>query len=863
MSWEPAWVPDGRGGFRRNRAASEEGEEVEESGEMKENDSINKKSGEDDDTEEEGEITPFPHSGIAEPPRSSTAGHLDYRSPNYRGRVPNNSRLGPRERPRQRNSFSGNVPSQRMAGNNNNTGPFSREVSFPGGNNNSNPFSSRDGPAPPPPPPPFRGEPPSFRDSFGARDFRNEPSPQTNRDFSDGPPSRDFRGEPPPPPSRDFRGEPSSRDFRGDAPNRDFRNELPARDFRGEPPHGRDFRGPNDPSGRDYRGVPPNRDFRGPGEPPNRDYRVSEGPLGRDFRERIDTLPHPNREFRGGKQPSRDRELPPFGSSGPSSREPAFRDGPSREMPFRDGPRDPPFRDGLAPFRDGTTRDPPFRDVPKRESSFQGSTRERDAFSTRDPPFPNTSRDQNRETRFGDSSVPPAYSAPAATKISLGQGVSNVAPKSRPTDPRRRPSKESGSIVTQGSTGVSASNEIAANNVDKPSSDLRASSGPLTTGSGFGDGSAISTAAASTRRMGSYSSLADKATIADKPLSTSDPSIHNLTIPVSNTQVPRPVGGFRSPPARRTSSGLSSRNERGDYYGPTGIQGQARHWSAANDRGRLSISNSTSIPGRLQAQQQQQTQSHSSQQLPLVPPVNSRSLGFRQNDPRFKILENAQSDAVARPDQGKQGKAFPKTAGIRPRPDEGHYGDGHLIEDDRASQQSVPQNAKAYEDIQRDAAIDNESRKMTSYDPFGRTRDWKDRPFGNRTPNATPKSSPVNQKATKVILPSPEKDRLKTSPTAHEQSQPAISRATIDKDVMAGNDVTSTQTSAQGSSAPRSALKRNKSDELPPLRMALLGDKDVIKRAEAAVQHLMELLAGSSVQVSKPILTLLGVNYFS
>ena len=152
---------------------------------------------------------------------------------------------------------------------------------------------------------------------------------------------------------------------------------------------------------------------------------------------------------------------------------------------------------------------------------------------------------------------------------------------------------------------------------------------------------------------------------------------------------------------------------------------------------------------------------------------------------------------------------------------------------------------------------------MTSYDPFGRTRDWKDRPFGNRTPNATPKSSPVNQKATKVILPSPEKDRLKTSPTAHEQSQPAISRATIDKDVMAGNDVTSTQTSAQGSSAPRSALKRNKSDELPPLRMALLGDKDVIKRAEAAVQHLMELLAGSSVQVSKPILTLLGVNYFS
>ena len=84
MSWEPAWLPDGRGGFRRNRADEGAAEEGEESGEMKEQQESKKTK---DDDEEEGEITPVvpqqPQGGV--PSRSSSTGHLDFRAGPYRG----------------------------------------------------------------------------------------------------------------------------------------------------------------------------------------------------------------------------------------------------------------------------------------------------------------------------------------------------------------------------------------------------------------------------------------------------------------------------------------------------------------------------------------------------------------------------------------------------------------------------------------------------------------------------------------------------------------------------------------------------------------------------------------------------------
>jgi hypothetical protein len=503
MSWEPAWVPDGRGGFRRNHTNknNEDVEEGEESGEMKEP-APAKKNTKGDEDEEEGEITPLPSAGGPPgpgpgpgPPRSSSTGNLDFRAP-YRGRGSNSSRfVANRDRPRQRNSFSGTMPAQRYPGPSTiGNSSFGREGGFSVGGNGAPPFSARDAqPPPPPPPPPAFRDPPSFRDPHSSRDIMDGPPPRAGREFRDfapGQPSgsqrgdpglfagRDFRGEPPSlgrdfvdaPPSRDFRGDQApppprdNRDIRGvDQPN--FRGEPPLREFRDPPFRGPP--GPPEPPGRDYRNDPANRDFRGPSDPMTRDYRGGDGP-NRDFRDRNDSVSLSSRDFRVGNPPSKrdvfgrdpyqnpnsdrppammsgagdnregynappiHREPPSFGSN----KVPASRDQP----PYRDGPvRNPPFREVEPPYRDPASREGLFRDGPRDTPFRDGASRDPREGTPKDTPFQGASRD--RDLPFGKRDASSSSTVPRDTGRDPSFGSrepyargENLSDRGRPVD---------------------------------------------------------------------------------------------------------------------------------------------------------------------------------------------------------------------------------------------------------------------------------------------------------------------------------------------------------------------------------------------------------------------------------------------
>jgi hypothetical protein len=261
-------------------------------------------------------------------------------------------------------------------------------------------------------------------------------------------------------------------------------------------------------------------------------------------------------------------------------------------------------------------------------------------------------------------------------------------------------------------------------------------------------------------------------------------------------------------------------------------------------------------------QQQQQAQSAPSQQPPPAPSMNSRPPNFRNNDPRFKHQEKAQADAMVRPDQGKPSSTTTVQRLGDLKKKKNRFGDGRFGEDDGADQQVAPPKAHSYEDAARDPDTASGSMSLTAVDPFGRTRDWKERTFGNRTPNTTPRSSPMKQKAIKSLSSSPQKEKVKAT-AAHllnEYPKPPSTVSISDKKSIAQTEnsssdafeINKTSSGALATSPNTGEAPRSKPEELPPLLMSLLGDQDVIKRAEAAVQHLSEVISNPSMQVRRP-----------
>ena len=902
MSWEPAWVPDGRGGFRRNshtnksdnNSNNEDKEEGEESGEMKDMTSSgagegeNVGSGKGNEDEEEGEIA-HTTGGPNGPPRNNSTGEF-HRSPFLGRGPPNNNPRFPtdRDHPRQqRNSFTGPLPpSQRSSS-------FGRDGGFAGGG--AAPFAGRDSQALPPPPPPSFRDPSSFRggDSHSNRDMADaRPPPRPGRDFrdhrGDGPPpfaGRDFRGgDAPPNGSRDFNDGPPSRDFRGDhqgplppAPlredGRDFRDHAGPRDFRSQP-------GPPEPPGRGMDG--PNRHFRGSSDQLNRDYRGGEG-TSRDFRDRNDVSPHGGRDFRSGNPPPKRDEfgrapfpkndrppgnkregfnvLSPFGSGKPPALrdQPPYRDGPVRSTTFREG--EPPYRESASSegsFRDGP-RDIPFRDgpvrdargIPPKEHLFHGVSRDRDVpFNKRDRPMPAGPRDASRESTFvnrdqygrgeshadrsrlgdgppftnkkddhqrepsfgsgippesnfgplggssavqrttqpfrGDTLASPSSFPPSSATTVAGFGLPATSPavSTRPTDPRRRPSKEP--VVTSSNQQGVSSSLLSQEGGGKPAASTNSSQDTSE------DAKLIPPPSHPARRMGSYSSLADSSGSASATIVPHPPSQLDRG---SNGGSRHDQGPFHSPVPRRPSSdAMSPRNERGDHHGPPGSGGAARLRSPVNERGRPVPSGASPSPNKASMQNRQQVPSSgTTQHPPFAPAMTGRPPHFRQNDPRFRHHERVKAEQEAT-----------HLSGLNANGEEAGYSTGGDVRTKHPQPHQV--------------------------DPFGRTRDWAESSKkSTQSPPGTAPSSPKKKRQIQI----PFGSREQTTSSA-ESAPGSLAAEKV-------NDKKATNPGSLAHANPASSL--SKGEDLPPLLTTSLGDDDVVKRAEAAVKELEAVIS--------------------
>ena len=446
--------------------------------------------------------------------------------------------------------------------------------------------------------------------------------------------------------------------------------------------------------------------YLGPREPPYSSSRRDNDavPLGREPFRSGSNIRDRDPPFAGGDMPSGGRGDPPFhrdNSFGRINREeirdrefgPSGRDrdlGP-REPPHfkprpgafnqRGGPgaarepgphhhrqpsyeRDAGFAGPESGNRDSFTSSPapPFKKTIGRDGSFSAGS----SSGPRDnPPF-NEAASTGRDS-FHPSRVPSgaALSAGGIDSAFTSSGTAAPAPaSSRPTDPRRRPSKEASQLLP------AAQQPDGSANANPPSSssslELRRqlSRGGLPTASNmatstFADAPLSSSAQPTspalpspgppTRRMSSYSSLADNASFS----STQQSQQHEASN-VNSANSSRP-SGFRSPTSRRPVVEPFREERDGEYYGTSGgAGGQARQFSPNDSRGGRSMfqrsptssagpspraQNLPNVPSiqqpssQTQVSAQQQTQG-SSQQLPLAPPL--RPPNFRNNDPRFK-----------------------------------------------------------------------------------------------------------------------------------------------------------------------------------------------------------------------------------
>jgi hypothetical protein len=714
MSWEPAWVADGRGGFVRNSQRPDE-----DKGEEKKHPPLPPTG----DDEEEGEIGGGGGGNMHLPNNNNN----NFRGPRFGGGGRGggggnqNRPFGGGRHSRHHGSFSG-TPGNAPPSNINNAGPppfVKREGSFGGGRGGGG-FAGRPG------------------------DFRNN---------NDGPP-RDFRGDGGPPPGRDFN---NFRNNNSDGPGFRGPDEPPPPNFRDRggpdvPPPNRDFSGgPREPFGGPQR--PPFRDgppFRQGGERGRSLSNASLPPFGGGRPQEI----HREGSFGGGMGgaggPGRNND-PRDGSFGPRGGDmngpprDLVRDGsfggprggdmagpprdPGREPPFgprggdmggppRDLPREGPFGPRGADLG-GPPRDP-GRDgsfgprgmdmaapVPPRETGARGPGAPFPRGGPLPPrengPSPGFHRnDGPREPPFGDRAGPPPPrdrpfhdDGPPLGRVG-SQGGPNQggfppsnAPSDprRPTDPRRRSSQDLGGMAPGPPPHI-------------------ASDGPP-------DGPPMPSPQTG-RRISSYSSLADSSTIPPNLMPSHPPSMAQEGGP----------GNFRSPAGRRSS--LPDHNPRSDRGGDQFGGGPRSSWSPAVDRRegpspRTVPHKSPGFNNNLQG-----GHNNSGGVPPMAPSLSSRG-GPHPNfrDPRFKPND--------------------KLGGEPPRPDfnssgpMGGFG-GHLPRKKSFSE-----------------GPDFSSNSAT--DAFGRVRkDFSDRPSFQKSP----RSSPSKTKAIKTFPASPRVDVTKT-----------------------------------------------------------------------------------------------------
>jgi hypothetical protein len=233
--------------------------------------------------------------------------------------------------------------------------------------------------------------------------------------------------------------------------------------------------------------------------------------------------------------------------------------------------------------------------------------------------------------------------------------------------------------------------------------------------------------------------------------------------------------------------------------------------------------------------------------LQSQPPGATRPPNFRNNDPRFKQQVQQQDihDSGPRPDHQQSSGNVPGASRFK----KSRFGEGRFGEDGSSGPpgSQPPGGPQDKSSAISSGAIPNRAKPEgaphppESTDPFGRTRDWKDRPRGGKPGNTTPKSSPVKQKQIQPFSSSPQSE---TRPTEEALAAPSTSAQAV------APSVGPSKSSAANYSDETKVSALSVPKKLPPLLTSSLGDQEVVKRAEAAVKHLCEVVPNPNLNVS-------------
>jgi len=134
----------------------------------------------------------------------------------------------------------------------------------------------------------------------------------------------------------------------------------------------------------------------------------------------------------------------------------------------------------------------------------------------------------------------------------------------------------------------------------------------------------------------------------------------------------------------------------------------------------------------------------------------------------------------------------------------------------------------------------NKPKPAHSVDPFGRSRDWGQKPRARKmSPGSDAlRNSPSKSKPVKSFLPNP-------SPQTNEKTLLSASKSTM---LASSTGLTSTNSSSNNASSAASdpspeSTKKNKPEPGTPLLVSSLGNAEVVKRAETVVLHLHEVVS--------------------
>ena len=360
-----------------------------------------------------------------------------------------------------------------------------------------------------------------------------------------------------------------------------------------------------------------------------------------------------------------------------------------------------------------------------------------------------------------------------------------AAAPSRPTDPRRRNSTSSITTTTQGGISTVASDE---GSISSSINNRNIDCGPSNTNNDAVPPPGIPPIPNSPYRVLPPGAPPSPSPNPPRRLSSYSSLADSAGRPGSSNNLRPPVGGLR-----RASSDAGFRKDRTDYHSTASNQ-SSKPWLERSGSFSVGNKNNNNIKKLIPNHDSHRPSSHQNSNQPNL---------ARNADPRFNRTDNSSTNNT--------GSA--------------HRGDSNNISESSGPE---PEGLKQSHPV----------------DPFGRSRDWNQKPRPARRPSFGDGSriSPTKTKLVKSFL------STHQSPQSKEKilfSAPKLSMPATSITNTSSSDCVSTSV-IDPSTAESAKNIESKAEPLPPLLVSSLGNADVVKRAETVVLNLHEVMSIAS-----------------